>query len=267
MLAGTDAIEVIGEASGARDRVRMALDLMPDVVIMDISMPDLNGILATKQILTKAPAIRVVIFSAESGPKIAAQALSSGASAYLVKSSNAGELIQTLHLVMEGGRYVSPSIQESAQQQERPRRSREAQTANHESHWPIRVVLVDDTQFVRERLAELLSALEGVQVVGQASDVAGALQLIQDLQPDVLVLDIELPGQSGMDLLAAIPKDTKRPLIIVLTDYDYPVLRHGCAKLGADFYFYKPIEFERVIEVCEDLAKRALKRARPAPEE
>jgi DNA-binding NarL/FixJ family response regulator len=265
ILADVATIQIIGEATGGRAGVRMALELMPDVVIIDISMPDLNGILATKQILAAAPGIKVIIFSAESSPQIAEEALSAGARAYLVKSANAEELIRVLEIVLRGERYVSPAINDvdPVLQQEASRQSPKARTPDAERPGPLRVVLVDDARHVRERLAEMLSSVAGVQVVGQAPDVPLALQLIEELRPDVLILELELPGQTGMDLLASIRKEARKPLIIILTSLDYAPLRRACADLGADFYFYKPAEFERVLEVCEDLAKRILKRVSP----
>lgn len=266
VFGNTPRVEVVGEASGGRRGVELALELTPDVVIMDISMPDLNGIEATRQIRDRLPTSRVVIFSSESSAETVDQVFLAGACAYVVKSRNADELVHAVHVVMRGERYISPQIAPEAGERQKPEtRSLEA-NPDREKIEPIRVVLLDDMLYVRDRLAELLSAVEGVTVVGQAPDVPTARQLIEKLQPDVLVMDLDLPGQSGMDLLATIPKEGYRPLVIILTNYDYPVLRAGCAKLGADFYFYKPVDFERVIEVCEDLAKRARNRNRRAPE-
>jgi DNA-binding NarL/FixJ family response regulator len=259
MLAGVAGIEIIGEATGGRAGVQMALELKPEVVIMDISMPDLNGIVATRQILAVAPELKVIVFSAESGAQIAQQALSAGARAYLVKSAGAEEFIRTLELVVQGERYLSRAINDvsSPAQEKAQKQPLKTPPADPVDQAPIRVVLVDDARHVRERLAEMLSAVKGVQVVGQAPDVPLGLQLVQELQPDVLILELELPGQTGMDLLSSIGKGVRKPLIIVLTSLDYPVLRRACAELGADFYFYKPAEFQKVAEVCEDLALRS----------
>jgi len=269
-LANLATIEIIGEATGGRAGIRMALELKPDIVIMDVSMPDLNGVRAMNEILAAAPDIKVIIFSAERSPQLAEQALMAGARAYLVKSGNADELIQVVQLVLEGKRYISPGISQRPaplpSEQEPVENAPQVSVPAPESLEPVRVILVDDIRYFRVRLAEMLSASQGVQVVGQAGDAPTALRLIEELQPDVLVLDIDLPGQSGMDLLASIPKEGRRLLIIILTNYDYPVLRHGCAKLGADFYFYKPVEFERVREVCEDLAKRRFRKNQAPPQ-
>ena len=248
--------EVIGEASGGRAGVQMAIKLRPDVIIMDISMPDLNGIQATKRILSEVPETKVLIFSAESNTEIVQQAFSAGALGFLLKSNDRVELILALSHVTQGKRYVSAALSEVSSPKTRASiESGSKRPAPSDNPPQVRVLLVDDSTCVRERLAESLSALDGVEVIGQVGNVAAALEFMQKQKPEVVVVDIELPGQSGMELLADLPK-TGRPLVIILTNYDYPVLRQGCARLGADFYFYKPVELERVIEVCEDLAKR-----------
>lgn len=258
ILGAVPSIRIVGEADGGRAGVRMSRELMPDVVIMDVSMPDLNGIVATRQILAVMPEIKVIVFSADCGAQIAQQALSAGASAYLVKSANVDEFIQAFELALGGQSYISPAINDAGQpkDQDPTGQALKRNVADPDERGPLKVVLVDDARHVRERLVEMLARLNGVQVVGQAPDVPVALQLVNELQPDVLVLELELPGQTGMDLLANLGKKGRKPLIIILTSLDYPVLRRACTELGADFYFYKPSEFERVVQVCEDLAKR-----------
>jgi DNA-binding NarL/FixJ family response regulator len=263
MLGALPAIQIIGEADGGRAGVCMALELLPDVVVMDISMPDLNGILATRQILAAAPAVKVVMFSAECDPQVAQQALSAGASSYLIKNANAEEFLRALQLIQAGGRYVSPALGDAASAVEQRTTDPSRGTPGPGRTSPLRVVLVDDAPHIRERLAEMLAAVDGIQVVGQAADVPLATRLIQDFRPDVLVLELELPGQTGMDLLVSVGKQPAKPLIIILTTFDYPVLRRACAELGADFFFYKPSELQKVVEVCADLAKRMVKSRQP----
>src|SRR4051794_3759620 len=117
----------------------------------------------------------------------------------------------------------------------------------------IRIVLVDDSPLFLERLATLLSGVPGVDVVGQANDVPSGLKLIQEICPDVLVLDIGLPGQSGIELLSVIKQREPSPVVIMLTNYNIRQMRERCMELGADFYFYKPDEFEKALEVCRDV--------------
>ncbi|MDB6026703.1 MAG: two-component system response regulator [Verrucomicrobiales bacterium] len=120
----------------------------------------------------------------------------------------------------------------------------------------LRVVLVDDSSIFRERIAALISVLPGVEIVGQAPDALSGLAFAQAFRPDVMVLDINLPGASGIELLKAVKGHTYPPLVIMLTNHNESQLRDKCFELGAEFYFYKPEEFEKAVEVCRDLGER-----------
>ncbi len=117
----------------------------------------------------------------------------------------------------------------------------------------IRVLLVDDVRFVRDRLAELLVETAGVEIVGQADDVDAGIHLVEELKPDVVVLDIDFPGRSGTELLETVRKRSSNPVIVVLSNYVFPALRQHCADLGANFIFCKATEPEKVVQVCQDL--------------
>ena len=120
---------------------------------------------------------------------------------------------------------------------------------------PIRVVLVDDSVVVRERIAALLTVLPGIEIVGQASEALAGLAFCQALRPDVMILDIGLPGPSGIELLKSVKQQSKPPVVVMLTNHNSPQMRTKCFELGAEFYFYKPEEFEKAIEVCRKIAE------------
>lgn len=105
-------MSVVGEADNGRQAVRAVQDLAPDVVIMDISMPDLNGIDATRQILAASPATRVIALSMYSDTRYVEGMLSAGVSGYLVKSCAFDELVQAILAVVGGTAYLSPNIAE-----------------------------------------------------------------------------------------------------------------------------------------------------------
>lgn len=99
--------EVVGEASNGRDAVRMAKSLNTDIVIMDISMPDLNGIDATLQLKKKNPEIRVIIFTMYSDKEYLLDLIKAGISAYVLKEDPVSDLILALKAVKSGGTYFS----------------------------------------------------------------------------------------------------------------------------------------------------------------
>ena len=103
-------ISVVGNAVNGREAVRKAKELKPDVVIMDIAMPELNGIEATHQIHETCPATRVLILSMHASTEHVRQALRAGAQGYLLKKSAGAEVADAVRLIHAGGSYLSPEI-------------------------------------------------------------------------------------------------------------------------------------------------------------
>jgi DNA-binding NarL/FixJ family response regulator len=115
LLLDTQAgITVVGEAADGRKAVRQVERLCPDVVVMDIAMPGMNGIEATAQIRNICPSTQVVILSMHSSAEHILRALRAGALGYLLKESAGKELIQAVQTVYGGRRYLSRQIAESA---------------------------------------------------------------------------------------------------------------------------------------------------------
>jgi DNA-binding NarL/FixJ family response regulator len=110
LLAASPDICVIAEAGNGRDAIRLALELRPDVVIMDVSMPDLNGIEAARLLRDKLPALRVVILSMHSSSEHVFRALDAGATGYLLKESAGTELATAVRVVHAGRRYLSSAL-------------------------------------------------------------------------------------------------------------------------------------------------------------
>ena len=121
----------------------------------------------------------------------------------------------------------------------------------------MKVMIADDSEVVRERLAEMISEVPGVEISGQAKDVQEAIRLIGELKPDAVVLDIRMPKGSGIDVIKYIRNGLQpKPSVIVLTNYPHPHYRKKCLEMGADYFFDKSSEFEKVIEVLQTLIKR-----------
>ncbi|MCD6302422.1 MAG: response regulator transcription factor [Anaerolineae bacterium] len=110
LLEKEPGIEVIGEAKTGREAVRLARELLPDVVIIDIGMPDLNGIEATRQILAKFPSIKVIALSMHSDKRFVTGMLSAGASGYLLKDCAFEELAYAIRTVAANQIYLSAGI-------------------------------------------------------------------------------------------------------------------------------------------------------------
>jgi DNA-binding NarL/FixJ family response regulator len=103
-------MKVVGEAADGRVAVRLAKELSPDVVIMDITMPDLNGVEATQQILSEDRNVKILVLSMHSDEHFVAGMLKAGSSGYLLKDCAAEELIQAIRSVIAGEQYLSSKI-------------------------------------------------------------------------------------------------------------------------------------------------------------
>lgn len=113
----------------------------------------------------------------------------------------------------------------------------------------MRVLIVDDSQVVRDRLAEMLSGVPGVVAVDQATGPAVALVAFSRARPDLVVVDLRMPEGSGLSLLKAVKTIDKAIPVIVLTNFAYAQYRAECRAAGADYFFDKSSEFERVAEI------------------
>jgi two-component system response regulator NreC len=111
MLNAQPDIEVVGEASDGNQAVSEALRLVPDVILMDIAMPDCNGIEATRQVKRVQPETRVLILTMHENEEYLFQTLRAGASGYILKEAADTELITAIHAVSNGRFYLSPSAQ------------------------------------------------------------------------------------------------------------------------------------------------------------
>lgn len=110
LLERQQDIRVIGEASNGREAVRLAVRLRPDVVVMDVSMPMLNGIEATRQIRRDCPDVRVLVLTVHESEEYVARLLAAGASGYIIKKAAAEDLSNAIRAVYSGEAFLYPSI-------------------------------------------------------------------------------------------------------------------------------------------------------------
>jgi DNA-binding NarL/FixJ family response regulator len=110
LLQGRPGYEVVGEASDGRQAVKMVASLSPDVVVMDLRMPDLNGIEACRQTIAAKPGVKVIGLSGGTDERATVEMLRAGASAYVLKDSAFDELVTAIETVMKHKVYLSPAI-------------------------------------------------------------------------------------------------------------------------------------------------------------
>jgi len=103
-------MEIVGEAGNGRQAVELAEQLRPDVVVMDVSMPELNGIEATRRLASSLPHARVIALSMHKDSVYVREILRAGARGYLLKDSGAADLVAAIHAVASGESYLSPAV-------------------------------------------------------------------------------------------------------------------------------------------------------------
>jgi DNA-binding LytR/AlgR family response regulator len=113
----------------------------------------------------------------------------------------------------------------------------------------MRSLIVDDEESGRERLRRMLAAHADISIAGEARDGVEAVRKIEELHPDLLFLDIEMPGLTGFEVLQALPSGVSLPLVIFVTGYD----QHALAAFDANAlaYLLKPVEAERLAQAVE----------------
>ncbi len=120
---------------------------------------------------------------------------------------------------------------------------------------PLSVFLVDDSALVREKLSALLALQPQIEISGEAEDVPQAIAAIAALRPDVVILDLSIPGGSGLDVLRAVKASAPATVAIIMTMHPYRELGARSLEAGADFYFEKGVEFERLSAVLAVLSR------------
>jgi DNA-binding NarL/FixJ family response regulator len=110
LLEGMSGVEVVGEAGDGREAIELIAKLLPDVVLMDITMPGLNGLHTTVRTRTEYPSVRVIMLSMHDNEEYVWQALNAGAAGYLLKGADPTELSLAIRSVAQGGSYLSPAV-------------------------------------------------------------------------------------------------------------------------------------------------------------
>ena len=124
----------------------------------------------------------------------------------------------------------------------------------------MRLFIADDSEILRERLVEILSEIESVEIVGQKGDTIKAIEAIERLKPDLVILDIQMPGGNGIRVLEKLKKMEAPPVVFMFTNFTYLQYRKRCFDSGADYFFYKSTEFEKLIDVIRESAKEQVQR-------
>jgi DNA-binding NarL/FixJ family response regulator len=119
----------------------------------------------------------------------------------------------------------------------------------------LKLLIADDSYPLFERLRLMLNRIAGIEVVGHASSGQQALELVASLAPEVLILDIEMPGGNGIDVLQQMRAAGNTAIVIVLTNHSSEFYRDRCMSLGADHFFDKTMEFKQAVSTLTMLTR------------
>lgn len=129
----------------------------------------------------------------------------------------------------------------------------------------MRILVIDDSAPVRARLVAFLGEAAGVDVVDEARDSLTAYAALAARAPDVVVLDLHLPGESGLSILSRIKSAPSSPMVVVLTNEGTEQHRRECLARGADYFFDKATELDRALSVVTEVARTIPRAVIPSP--
>jgi len=120
----------------------------------------------------------------------------------------------------------------------------------------LRIVIADDSGIIREHLQRAISRTKGLKLVGAAENGVEALSLVQELNPDVAILDISMPHKNGLEVLKEIRRNDSSTVIIMFTGETSELLKNTCLEQGANHFFCKS-DITAMLEKCQDLLLRS----------
>jgi two-component system, NarL family, response regulator DevR len=121
----------------------------------------------------------------------------------------------------------------------------------------VKLFIADDNKAFRKRLASVLAGIEGIEIAGQAGEVSEAIKSIDRTAPDVIILDIHMPGGSGLDILKTVKSALHPPLVMMLTVGPGTEYREKCLAMGADYFFEKSSDLKKIMMILAKMVKRA----------
>jgi DNA-binding NarL/FixJ family response regulator len=229
MLQDDHQVAVIGEAADGAMAVDFVRRFYPDIVVMDVQMPTMNGIEATRQIKATCPDVTVIGLSSSN---YAESMLKAGASAYIVKQYAAEELCDAIRLL---GHAVIPSEDSG-----------------------LRLLLIDDDPVLLKSIAEALHSEHPAINIVTAISAEQGLHLLRLARFDVIISDVCMAGLNGVDLLKECKARNDAIPVILMTGYGTPALEQDVLDQGASAILQKPVDPEGLY----DLATRVIHRAR-----
>jgi DNA-binding NarL/FixJ family response regulator len=118
----------------------------------------------------------------------------------------------------------------------------------------LKLLVVDDSLLLREKLCFSLGCIEGIVIAGKAASVSSGIEAFRAIQPDVVILDLQIPGGTGIDVLEVIMRERPETRVAVYTNHPLPQLRAKCEAIGAEWFFDKTQDSKKLRRMLQELA-------------
>lgn len=122
----------------------------------------------------------------------------------------------------------------------------------------MKIVIADDSDMLRERIKETLKNIENVDIVGEAKTGTEAIKIIQEKNPDFVLLDIRMPELNGIEVLKKIKNLERKIKVCIFTNYPYMQYQQKCAEEGADYFFDKNVNIQEIKNLIEQLSMNSM---------
>ena len=115
------------------------------------------------------------------------------------------------------------------------------------------IIIADHSSEVRSKLKSFLEEIPGTTIVGEASQLEETFSMVSNLKPEVVILNFPMPGEDGLSNIQQIKKLPEPPILMIVSNFSSPEYQSACSQAGADYFFDKSFEFEKIQETIKSL--------------
>jgi two-component system nitrate/nitrite response regulator NarL len=234
-------VEVIGESDNGEEGLAVVEALKPDLVLLDLNMPGMKGLETLKLLKQLEPSPKVVILTVSDAQEDILTLLRAGADGYLLKDMDPEELLQCIGEVADDKVILSPAIKQQLG---------EASVTAVQT-----VVIIDDHPLLRKGLQQLAKLSPEIEIIGETDNGKQGLIMVYELKPDLVLLDLNMPGMNGLETLSALKRLDPTPKVAILTVSDIQEDVVAAMREGADGYLLKDMDPEELLIKLHELAE------------
>jgi two-component system chemotaxis response regulator CheY len=230
-------IEVVGLLPSGVKLLQTIANSPPDIVCLDYNLPDINGLELLKSIVLQHPQVAVVIITGEQDPAFRNAAAEAGAAGFIQKPFSQVQVVKELESVLHTKRLLAKTHSKKTAASKLAKPASTNKTA----------VIADDSKTMRGLLSAILSN-QNIDVVAEASNGDQAVELAIQHQPDIVCLDIDMPGKNGLDALAEIRQKLPATKVLMITGNTNRAAVMEAVKHGVAGFVTKPFSPEKIGE-------------------